>query len=148
MSAHTKGRHTNKDRFIEVIIDIPGKGESIYKIPNTQSSKEQLKKFFQNFVVEEKHSDEKAVLWRDLAKDRIVKYTEQGIALRGARYREGLSQKELAKLCDISQDNLSRMENGKRVIGEKLAKKLGKILNVDYHLFMTRPTIKKQNKMV
>ncbi|HSX10315.1 MAG TPA: helix-turn-helix transcriptional regulator [Chlamydiales bacterium] len=76
--------------------------------------------------------------WRELAKDEIKKYSEVGLALRGARYREGLSQKALAKLCGISQDNLSRMEHGKRTIGEKLAKKLGKALNVDYRLFLRK----------
>lgn len=58
------------------------------------------------------------------------------MALRGARYRKGYSQKALAKLCGISQDNLGKMENGKRTVGEKLAKRLANILNIDYRLFM------------
>ena len=86
----------------------------------------------------ESSSWEEATPWRELAKDEIKKYTEAGMALRGARYRESLSQKALAKLCGISQDNLSRMENGKRTIGTKLAKRLGKVLHVDYRLFLQK----------
>jgi ribosome-binding protein aMBF1 (putative translation factor) len=104
-------------------------------IPNTPDAKAQLKKFFQNFMPAEQSY---LTPWREAASDEIKKYTEAGMALRGARYREGLSQKALAKLCGISQDNLSRMETGKRAIGEKLAKKLGQILDVDYRLFMRK----------
>ena len=131
MSERTKGLPTNRKQFIEVTVGIPGKEESIYKIPNTSDAKAQLKKFFQNF-------ESNLTPWREVASDEIKKYTEAGMALRAARYREGLSQKALAKLCDISQDNLSRMETGKRAIGEILAKRLGRILNVDYRLFRSQ----------
>lgn len=80
--------------------------------------------------------ESESVSWEKLAADRIARYTEAGLALRGARYREGISQKELAKRCGISQENLSRMENGKRAIGEKVAKKLAKTLHVDHRLFL------------
>ncbi len=75
-----------------------------------------------------------ATPWEKLAASRIKRYTEAGIALRGARFREGLSQKALAKKCGISQENLSKMENGKRVIGLKVAKKLAKVLRISYKL--------------
>lgn len=136
MSERMKGRHTNRDQFIEVIVGIPGKADSVYKIPNTADAKQKLKKFFQNLMPREESTP-----WRELAKGEIEKYTEAGMALRGARYREGLSQKALAKLCGISQDNLSRMEHGKRTIGAKLAKKLAKVLNVDYRLFLRKKGI-------
>lgn len=138
MSERTKGRLTKRNQFIEVIIGIPGKENSVYQIPNTADAKQKLKKFFQNFMPKEETSWKEATPWRELAKDEIKKYSEAGMALRGARYREGLSQKALAKLCGISQDNLSRMEHGKRTIGEKLAKKLAKVLNVDHRLFMQK----------
>ena len=74
----------------------------------------------------------------DKIKERIKRFSKAGLALRGARYRKGLSQKELAKLCGISQENLSKMENGKRAIGEKVAKKLAKALDIDYRLLFDR----------
>ena len=74
------------------------------------------------------------ILWEELSKDRIAKYGKAGIALRGARFREGLSQKELAKQTGISQDNISKMENGKRPIGKKVAMKLAKALRINFEL--------------
>ena len=59
-----------------------------------------------------------------------------GLTLRGARYREGLSQKELAKRSGVSQENISRMENGKRPIGVNVAKKLAKVLNTSPELLI------------
>jgi ribosome-binding protein aMBF1 (putative translation factor) len=61
-----------------------------------------------------------------------------GIAsvLRGARYKAGLSQVELAKKLHITQGDLSKMERGKRSIGKVLAQRLGKILDIDYRVFL------------
>ena len=61
-------------------------------------------------------------------------HSKSGLTLRGARYREGLSQKELSKRTGISQENISKMENGQRVVGEKVAKKLAKVLRIDFEL--------------
>jgi transcriptional regulator with XRE-family HTH domain len=77
-----------------------------------------------------------SILWEELAKDRIAKYKKSGLALRGARYREGISQKELAHLSGVSQENISRMENGKRAIGTQVAKKLAKVLRIDFALLI------------
>jgi ribosome-binding protein aMBF1 (putative translation factor) len=58
------------------------------------------------------------------------------IALRGARAKMGLSQKELAKRLHIEQGNLSKMETGSRPIGKELARRLAAELKVDYRLFL------------
>ncbi|PJD94277.1 MAG: hypothetical protein CK424_00175 [Legionella sp.] len=58
----------------------------------------------------------------DLFSDLTQKSGEPGILLKGLRYRERLSQIEFAKKLNISQTNLSAMENGKRAIGKELAK--------------------------
>ncbi len=60
----------------------------------------------------------------------------QGAALRGARAKEGLTQRQLSELADIPQGHLSEMENGKRPIGVIVAKKLGKALNISYKVFL------------
>lgn len=67
---------------------------------------------------------EEATPWEILAKDRIDKYKKAGLVLRGARLREGLFQKELARRSGVSQDIISRIENGKRVVGKKVAQKI------------------------
>jgi len=80
--------------------------------------------------------DKKIYNWRELFKDEIKKYSEVGISLRGLRYREGFSQKQLAKKLNISQHYISKMEHGKRPIGKKMAQKLAKILKTDYRMFL------------
>lgn len=61
---------------------------------------------------------------------------EKQAALQGYRYRENLTQKQLADLAGIPQRHISEMENGKRPIGKENAKKLAKVLNADYRFFL------------
>ncbi len=139
MSEQTKAHHTKAASYIEVTIDLPGNKKLNYKIPNTNTIKNKLTHLLERWTTSKENLItpwEEATPWENIATDRIEKYKRAGIVLRGARYREGLSQKELAKKCGISQDNLSRMENGKRVIGEKVAKRLSRILNIDHRLLI------------
>lgn len=86
----------------------------------------------------EKYSEENdpPVAWETLAKSRLEKYKKAGLVLRGMRYRENISQRVLAEKSGISQNEISNIENGKRTVGEKVAKKLAKALNFDYHLLL------------
>ena len=61
---------------------------------------------------------------------------EWAIALRGLRYREGLTQTELGKLLGIEQTNISKMEQGKRPIGKTVAKRIARIFKSDYRIFL------------
>lgn len=74
--------------------------------------------------------------WEEMFKDRFKKIGKPAVMLRGARTKEGMSQVQLAEKLDIDQADLSKMENGKRPIGKKMAKKLGKILRIHYQLFL------------
>jgi len=58
------------------------------------------------------------------------------VALKGFRYRENLTQQQLAGLTGIPQRYISEMENDKRGIGKDNALKLAKALNTDYRLFL------------
>lgn len=58
------------------------------------------------------------------------------IALRAYRTREDLTQRELAEKVGIPQRHISEMETGKRPIGKENAKKLAKVLNADYRMFL------------
>lgn len=84
----------------------------------------------------DQYSESDSVDWTIVAKEDIAKHGQAGVVLRGARYRKGMSQKELAKRSGVSQDNISRIENGKRPIGEKVAKKLSKPLDINYKLLL------------
>ena len=68
--------------------------------------------------------------------DLINEHGEPGLLLKGLRHREGLSQIELAKILNISQANLSAMENGRRVIGKELAKRIAEKFEIDYRNFL------------
>lgn len=61
---------------------------------------------------------------------------EWSIMLSGLRYREGLTQANLAELVGTKQVNISQMEHGKRQIGKSIAKKLADIFKTDYRLFL------------
>jgi DNA-binding XRE family transcriptional regulator len=60
-----------------------------------------------------------------------------GHAVRGLRYREDMTQKQLAEAAGISVANLSHMEHGRRPIGKEMAKRLAKVLNTDWRLLLS-----------
>lgn len=68
--------------------------------------------------------------------DEVFPDRTPGTLLSGARYREDLTQAQLAELTGINRRHISEMENGKRPIGKVNAKKLGEALGVDYRVFL------------
>jgi len=73
--------------------------------------------------------------WREALK---VKDEELSAScLRGARYREGLTQQALADMTGLPKRHISEMENGKRPIGKHNARKLGQALNVDPRMLLS-----------
>ncbi|MFH0784556.1 MAG: helix-turn-helix transcriptional regulator [Pseudomonadota bacterium] len=75
------------------------------------------------------------ISWREVLPEQ-TKETLPGTLLSGYRYREGLTQEELAKISGIQRRHISEMEHGKRPIGKENAKKLGQALGVDYRVLM------------
>lgn len=61
---------------------------------------------------------------------------EPGTYLSGARYREGLTQRQLSEMANIPQRHISEMENGKRSIGKEYARRLADALNMDYRMLL------------
>lgn len=72
----------------------------------------------------------------DLFSDLTQKSGEPGVLLKGLRYREGLSQIEFSKKLNISQTNLSAMENGRRAIGKELAKRIANLFGLNYRVLL------------
>ncbi len=68
--------------------------------------------------------------------DLINEFGEPGVILKGLRTKEGKTQVQFAKMIDITQENLSAMENGRRAIGKILAKRIGEKFKVNYKLFL------------
>ena len=54
------------------------------------------------------------------------------LTLQELRFREGLSQKELAQLSGVTFQSISAFENGKRPIGKAMARKLAGPLGVEW----------------
>lgn len=127
MSAHMKTHHIKKDTF-EVVLKFPGKKVRHCHVPIESA------RHFESFLDKYEKSD--SIDWEVIAQDSIVKHKKAGMVLRGARFKENMSQKKLAKLSKVTQDNISRIENGKRKVGEKLAKKLAKPLKINYLLLL------------
>jgi hypothetical protein len=59
-----------------------------------------------------------------------------GVCLKGAREKEGLTQKQVSEMTGIPQRHISEMETGKRPIGKKNARLFSKALNVGYKIFL------------
>lgn len=75
---------------------------------------------------------EGSIPWREASYFRGIKTDELPfVFLSGARYREGLTQVELAERSGIPRRHISEMENGKRPIGKVNARKLAEVLNID-----------------
>jgi hypothetical protein len=89
----------------------------------------------QPFGVDSLMDDTQATPWRE-AFPQWDEAQRPGLALAGARYREGLTQAALAAATGIPQRHISEMERGKRTIGKERAKKLAAVLDVDYRIFL------------
>jgi DNA-binding XRE family transcriptional regulator len=77
---------------------------------------------------------EDALPWRE-----ALGYSDEelpGVFLAGARYREGMTQVELAEKTGIPRRHISEMENHKRPIGKQNARKLADALGVGYRIFL------------
>lgn len=62
---------------------------------------------------------------------------EKGTVLKGARLREGLTQKQLSETTGIPQRHISEMETGNRQVGRKRAEILADALNIsDYRMLL------------
>jgi ribosome-binding protein aMBF1 (putative translation factor) len=122
MQEHTKRRLID-NRFESVVVEI-----LLYGPKQNESS---LLKAAKNLGYKTKDS----IHWREA----FAEYSDEelpGVALSGARIKEGLTQKKLAENLRITQGHVSEMERGKRSIGKAMAKKIADVLNVDYRIFL------------
>lgn len=56
--------------------------------------------------------------------------------LKDLREKAGLSQKELAKLCNMTQVSIAQIETGARNVTIKTARIFGKVLHVPPYVFL------------
>jgi len=115
MQAHTRKHPTENIRFI-------GSPEAISR----------LRKYARTAGASEIPAD--SVLATDVFPDLAT--NPAGIYLKGSRYREEITQEQLAEATGIPRRHISEMESGKRTIGKERAKKLAAALHVDYRMFL------------
>jgi DNA-binding XRE family transcriptional regulator len=123
--------HTDMQKNHYKIIIVTPNAEKISYIATKNIEK--LEAFLEIYAEIE---EDEPVAWKELAKERIAKYKKAGLVLRGMRYRENVSQKELAKRSGVNQNEISKIENGKRTVGKKVSKKLAEALNFNYELLL------------
>lgn len=102
--------------------------------PKTYTLPRAIAKELQTYI--ETRVDGERIPASDVLPDAFDSVKGPATALRGARYRQDLTQKQLADKLGIRQHHLSEMENAKRSIGKEMAKKLAAVLGVDYRLFL------------
>jgi DNA-binding XRE family transcriptional regulator len=83
------------------------------------------------------------VVWRPRGRDRRGRArqpgrdgADRGTLVREHRKRLGLTQAEVALRSGIRQNHLSEMENNKRPIGRRNARRLSRVLGLDYRLLV------------
>ena len=121
-------RHTDE-------VELTFRGMSLkperYKIPPEMAQK--VKRMLEYTFSQKK---EKSIPAEEVFPDLYDPIKGPATVLRGARYREEMTQKQLAEALGIRQHHLSEMENGKRPIGKAMAKKLAEALNAHWKNFL------------
>ncbi len=59
-----------------------------------------------------------------------------GLVLAGQRRKRAMTQAALSEAVGIPQRHISEMENGKRPIGKRSARKLARALRTDFRIFL------------
>lgn len=111
-------------------ISVLGELPQTYFIPKGRV--EEVVRVLESCAVKKEDSTTSGRLFRDIDE----KYSRPGAILQGARHKEGFTQVELAKKLKVTQADLSNMEHGRRPIGKQMAKRLAKVLDVDYRVFL------------
>ena len=125
MSAHMRKHRTKSQAQTLYVID----DDVCYAIP---------KKVAKLYIVDTKKAVHRKdnVSAKDVFGEHDKKHGKAAALLKGLRARENLSQVAFAKKINVSQANLSKMENGSRPIGKIIAKRIAKSFLVNYRYFI------------
>lgn len=125
MLAHMKTHHTDAAN-VEIMLTVP-KNEAA----NVARIIESILKLAGHTV---RHIDDENE--EMLSIEEVFPEANPAMVLRGLRGKEDITQEELAKRLDITQNMVSEMENNKRPISLKMAKCIGKEFNISYKVFL------------
>lgn len=124
MSAVTKKHPTKLTKQGCTVLHIEESGR-IYHIPRNVAEKYEVKS-------DKRHKASSEDVFAKLEQ----KYTKPGVLLKGTRHRENLTQVQMAKRINVTQADLSKMENGKRPIGKNIAKRIEEEFGINYRYFL------------
>lgn len=115
------------------IIRLEGESGQIHFIPSRISHAKILKiERALKKLIQASNDDMTVEEMRTILKKKDPSIGTPGGTVRSYRFREGLTQAELAKKSGVKQGHLSEMEQNKRPPGVKVAKRLAKVLRCDY----------------
>ncbi len=80
--------------------------------------------------------DDEYVLAEDVFPDLKDPQKLVGIVFRGIRFKNNLTQSEVAARLGLDQSDVSKIERGERAVGKALAKKIQKEFGIDYRRFL------------
>ena len=141
MLEHMKKQNTNKinSTYKKLFFDFGNQTYSFSNVPN-----EKVHPFLELLKKIKDYEDTTIAFEKSLAYKKrlhqiggVLAYRKSALMVKGARNKEEITQKELAKKLNILQTNLSMIENAKRPIGKKLAHKLEKVFNISYKVFLS-----------
>jgi len=144
MSVHTKKHPTReKQSFTNISFVFHGTKKTykyLEEIPQEESNKlaEEIK-----LATQELTEDYESSSWDKVfsgSRSRVSgrkAYRKAAAMIRGARTREGWTQKQLAKKLNVLQNNLSAYECAKKPVGKRLAKKLATVFKTKPDLFLS-----------
>lgn len=118
----------------EVPISIGIGQRTLFLVPTKKARS--IVELLMEYKIDNIEDDKKLIPASDVFQHLEDKYGKSGTILRGFRTRDGLTQVALAKKLKIPQTDISQIENGKRTIGKKMAKRLEKIFKTDYRVFL------------
>lgn len=133
MSAHTKIPPTSDLSAITVTVIVTAKGRRDRRYQFSVGEDDEIL-----HTLKEYRDATGRVPLNDLFSDLKQKYTKAGALLRAARSREDLTRKQLAAYLEIPTNHVAEMENGKRAIDAKMAKKLSTCLMVNHKIFLSQ----------
>lgn len=120
----------NRKQLSELKIESPNEGAMYFKIPR------QVALEVVSIVEDYQTKRPRQKSWRKSFNKEIEKMGEPALMLKGARVKEGMTQKQLADRLGKTQVYISQLENGRKEINKSLAKELEKIFGLNYKVFL------------
>ena len=138
MSVCMKKLHIHKKGQVQATKQISGLSEIKVKSPmKTPRFFDVPSNIAENIISIAKNYEKKeSIDWRRAFSKEISELGESALALKGARAKENMTQKKLAHLLGTSQVYISQLETGQKAINKQTAKKLEKIFNINYKVFL------------